>query len=530
MHSILILLALRLFLSIELPENYVVNPYVDIMHYEFNLAINDTTDIIDGSALVTAKIKGDPASIDLDLKGLDKNGTGMKIESVLINNRICDWTHSENKVRIFQPLQINIDSTLEIRVRYSGIPADGLIISKDKYGDRTFFSDNWPDRASNYLPVVDHPCDKATVDFIIKAPSHYKIVSNGYLVEESILDNGLSLTHWKETVPLPVKVMAFGAAPFAVQLAGIVDNIPVWTWIYYQNREEGFKDYSIAVKPLQFYITLLGPYPFEKLANVQSKTKFGGMENAGCIFYAESSVTGKGRAESLIAHEVAHQWFGNSVTEKDWHHIWLSEGFATYMTAVYMEKTYGADRLKEIMRSARETVLKASERDFTPVIDTTITDLMKLLSANSYQKGSWILHMLRYEMGDEKFWNGMRLYYSRFANGNALTCDFISVMEEAAGKDLTGFFYQWLSVPGQPVLRITSRTDKMGLFTSITIEQTQDYLFSFVLDIMVTDSKGKRIVSVPVSGKITTKEIETGRGLKLIPDPDVKLLFRLVNN
>ena len=120
-------------------------------------------------------------------------------------------------------------------------------------------------------------------------------------------------------------------------------------------------------------------------------------------FLCENSVTGKGRAEGLIAHETAHQWFGNSVTESDWHHIWLSEGFATYLTSVYLEKNYGRERLVEEMKTDRDQVIRFYLRSPRPVIDTTITNLMRLLSANSYQKGAWVLHMLRNELGDESF-------------------------------------------------------------------------------------------------------------------------------
>ena len=104
--------------------------------------------------------------------------------------------------------------------------------------------------------------------------------------------------------------MTFGAARFAVKYEGEVNNIPVWSWVFPQNRMEGFNDYSVAMRPLEFYSSLIGDYPYEKLANVQSKTIYGGLENAGAIFYAENSVTGNGKAERLIAHEIAHQWFG----------------------------------------------------------------------------------------------------------------------------------------------------------------------------------------------------------------------------
>jgi aminopeptidase N len=241
-------------------------------------------------------------------------------------------------------------------------------------------------------------------------------------------------------------------------------------------------------------------------------------------------VTGQGKAESLLAHEIAHQWFGNSVTEADWHHIWLSEGFATYLTSVYMGKTYGKEKLIESMKSARDRVLSSYERSPGPVIDTTITDLMKLLNANSYQKGAWILHMLRQELGDESFWKGMRLFYERFRNNNALTRDFEKVMEEVSSKNLEYFFHQWLYVAGQPDLKITKETLKKNGYIDVVIEQKQDPLFTFQLDLAVKDSKGVRVVNVPVNDKITRVSIQAEPDSEIVPDPDIKLLFRTILN
>jgi aminopeptidase N len=502
------------------------DPMVDVTHYEFNIILNDSSDMINCSALIDVTFKGPVTSIKLDLDKLNTEGKGMKVSSVLFNGDETKWEHSENRIIIKPKTLLNPGSSDEITVRYSGIPADGLIISRNKFGNRTFFADHWPDRASGYLPVVDYPSDKATVDFIITAPSHYEVVASGYMVEESDLEGGEKLTHWKEDVPLPVKVMTFGAADFAVQLAGTVDNIPVWTWVFPENRKEGFYDYSVAVKPLAFYSKLIGPYSYEKLANVQSKTIFGGLENAGCIFYYENSVTGEGKAENLIAHEIAHQWFGNSVTEGDWHHIWLSEGFATYLTSVYNEMTYGREKLEENMNSARSRVLRFYERTKGPVIDTTITDLMRLLNANSYQKGAWVLHMLRSEVGDDKFWKGMRLYYERFRNSNALTEDFRNVMEEVSGIDLKNFFHQWLTVGGHPELKISLVAGKKEGTSDIIIEQKQDYLFSFNLEILFKDSEGSRTINIPVKERSTTRNVKVFPDAEMTIDPEVRLLFR----
>jgi len=150
---------------------------------------------------------------------------------------------------------------------------------------------------------------------------------------------------------------------------------------------------------------------------------------------------------------------------------------------------------------------------------------MSLLSTNSYQKGAWVLHMLRYEVGEEKFWKGMRLYYEKYRNGNAITDDFRKCMEEVSGRDLEFFFHQWLYVSGQPDMKIRQETIKSGE-AEIIIEQTQDYIYSFNLDLGVKDSKGSRTISVPVKERITKIQIKAKSGFELTPDPGVKLLFR----
>ncbi|MBP8959723.1 MAG: M1 family metallopeptidase [Bacteroidales bacterium] len=501
----------------------------DILHYEFTLRLNDSTDIVYGIATVDLQILKETSDIWFDFRNIDSSGRGMKIVSVKLGEKSVQWRHINNQITITSDKTLPVNSILKIVISYYGIPADGLIISKNKFGSRTFFSDHWPDRASFYLPVIDHPSEKAKVDFIIIAPLHYKVVANGFLIEESNIDAGNRLTHWKEEVPLPVKVMAFGVSPFAVLLAGFAGNIPVWTWVYPENRIEGFADYLPAVKAVEFFSTLIGPYPFEKLANVQSKTIFGGLENASCIFYAENSVTGKGMAESLIVHETAHQWFGNSVTEKEWSHLWLSEGFATYLTHVYMEKNYGINKLSSGMQQERDVVLKYDKKSYSPVIDTTVSNIMSLLNPYSYQKGAWVLHMLRREIGDEVFWKGIRLFYNRFRNSVALSTDFEKIMSEVSGRNLRQFFSQWLETAGLPELKIYTRKGTIKGYTDIIIEQKQESPFTFTLDLLLRTDKGKKMETLKIKDKITSLPIK-GVVEEVIPDPEIWLLFRQINN
>lgn len=507
-------------------DGYHRKNYADVLHYEFYIAINDSTDRIEGRAKIQVIFKEVTDSISFDLTGLMTGGKGMRVTSVTQSADKIKWEQGKENLMVFLNTRAKKNDTLEFIVEYSGIPADGLIISKNKFGNRTFFADHWPDRAHNYLPCIDHPYDKASVDFIILAPDRYKVVGSGILVEESNLPGPMTLTHWSESLPLATKVMTFGAAEFAVKYAGSVNTIPVWSWVFPENRIEGFSDYSVAVKPLEYYSSIIGTYPYKKLANVQSKTIYGGLENAGTIFYSEKSVTGLGKAEGLIAHEIAHQWFGNCVTEADWHHIWLSEGFATYLTSLYFESVYGRERLESDMKSTRERVLEYYKKNQKPIVDTTVTDLMDLLNVNSYQKGAWVLHMLRYELGDKVFMNGLRLYYERYYNVNALTEDFKCVMEEVSGKNLDKFFQQWLYTAGQPELVIRNEKSRKKGITDVYIEQKQIPLFEFSLELLIKDSSGERLEKVAVKERVTKIEVPSIGAVLITPDPNINLLFK----
>lgn len=513
--------------GVEGKDGYRRNPSVDIINYSFSISVSDTNNIIYGHADISVKFNGQVRSIVLDLRNIASDGKGMVVKDVSFDQGSVTWSHETDRITITAEKEIKAGTAGIFTIDYSGIPADGLIISDNKFGKRTFFADNWPDRGRNWLPCVDHPYDKASVDFIVTAPDHYEVVGSGQLVEESDMPGHTKLTHWKEVVPLAVKVMAIGIADFAARFEGNVNDVPIWTWVFSQNRNEGFSDYAVGVKPMVFYSQFIGPYSYEKLANVQSKTIFGGLENAGCIFYAENSVNGRGTAEELMAHEIAHQWFGNSVTENDWHHVWLSEGFATYLTAVYLEKAYGKEKLDETMKSARNRVIGFYKRSQRPIIDTAVSDYMKLLNANSYQKGAWVLHMLRRKMGDDMFWEGIRVYYEKYRNSNAGTSDFQDIMQKVYKKDLSSFFKQWLYMPGQPELKITTKSGKKTGTTDLIIEQTQDSLFSFDIELQISNPEGMELLKIPISEKITVRNIRPGKISGIIPDPYVNLLFRL---
>lgn len=518
--------------TLAFADNYPRNEAIDIKHYSFRLELNDTTNTIAGEAIVWLSVKKPFSSFELDL--INHNGQhGMRVAQVLMNAAPVKFEHQNNRLKIQLPVQASINAVLPFTIRYSGIPADGLIISQNRYGDRTFFGDNWHDRARHWLPCIDHPYEKASVEFIVTAPQEYAVIANGIKREESYLDKNRKLTHWHEEADLSTKVMVIGVARFAVQHVAMVDQISVESWVYPQNRLEGFHDYAPAVPILNFFIGHIGPYSYRKLANVQSTTRYGGMENASNIFYYEKSITGKGGIDDLIAHEIAHQWFGNSASEKDWHHVWLSEGFATYLTHVYYESKHGKEKLAERLKNDRNEIISYCRKSPAPVINTAETDYSRLLTTHVYQRGAWVLHMMRQEVGDTAFWEGLRKYYRTYQNSNALSSDLQRIMEETSGKKLDSFFRQWLTRVEIPSLTMAWTYHAKSREVTLTIDQLQaGEPFDFPLQIGLTaeSPENSQVETVRIYQKNQQVTISVpSKPQKVVLDPATNLLFEEIS-
>ena len=270
----------------------IQNPNIDILNYSFELHLNDTTDIIYGTANINLHIEPSENNVRLDLISANNDGNGMVVHSVLFNGNKVPYTHKKNKLNISTDgLKYSIYDV--ITIEYSGIPITGLIIGDNMHGDRTFFSDNWPNKARNWLPLVDHPYDKSTSEFIVSAPNHYQVISNGLLVEETNVNKDIKKTHWKQSVPISCWLYALGVAEFAIDYVDYFNGKSIQTWVYKQDRDKGFYDFKVPTKhTLEFFSDYVGPFAYEQLANVQSNRVYGGMESATAIFYSDISVTG----------------------------------------------------------------------------------------------------------------------------------------------------------------------------------------------------------------------------------------------
>ncbi|MEQ9425284.1 MAG: M1 family aminopeptidase [Cyclobacteriaceae bacterium] len=525
----LFLIFLSFLASAGLCQNHQLRfDQIDIQHYKFELELSDESNLIEGTASIDVHFKQEIEQFTLDL--IRKVETyGMSVSSVSSKGQTLGFVHLDNQLNIKLDKPAKAGKSEIFEIKYAGIPEDGLIISENMFGNRTFFADNWPDRAQHWLPVVDHPSDKATVEFIITAPLKYEVVASGDLIDQS--GNAASRSHhFRSQQPMATKVIVLGAADLAIDSVGFVNDIPVTSWAYPQNQKEAFYDLEISQPILEYFINLIGPYPYSKLASVQATTIYGGMENAGNIFYKETAITGKRENKYTVAHEIAHQWFGNSASEANWHHVWLSEGFATYMTNVHAQAVYGEEVRREKMVEQRTKVIEFSKEKLVPIVDTSVTDYSEdLLNANCYQKASWVLHMLRQKVGDEVFLRGIRNYYDRFKHSNALTDDFSLVMEETSGLRLQKFFEQWIYRSGHPILSVTNAN--VGDQLKIEIIQVQkNQIFEFPLEIkIVCENRPAIYKTVSITEKQSAFTFDLEEPVQNIElDPNVNLLFELI--
>lgn len=444
-------------------------PVHDALQYDITIILPDTGAAITGQVETAWRIADTtPLVMDLDstmqVKWLRTPGNDRKAGP---------WRREGN--RLVVPQRLKAGDTLVTRVRYAGAPARGLVFTTDSAGRRTVFADNWPDNARGWFPGHDYPGDKASAAFHVEAPRGLLVRANGLATGVDTLPGGRTVWHYRIGEPIPTYTMVIGAAPFAVTRLGLagcqLKCVPQSAWTLHRDSTWAVDGpFHQVSEMVDLFTRQFGTYPYEELAHVQAVTRYGGVENSGAIWYDWKAVANHTLTESTVAHETGHQWFGDGVTEGDWHHLWLSEGFATYLAALWAEQARGDSALRAAMHRSAGIVMRSPVTE-RPILDFAATDLMGLLNSNNYPKGAWVLHSLRGMMGDSAFFAGMRAYYARYRNGNALSSDFAAVMNQAAGRDLTWYFLQALTQPGYPQLEV--RYVQAGDSLTIRVRQAQ---------------------------------------------------------
>lgn len=519
-------------LSAQAPRPY--RPGFHVRHYDIAIDVPDSGAKIHADAVLTVERTAARDTLVLDLQDLT-------VARVGVNGRGAMFRQTADSVVISLP-RARVGDTTVVEVEYGGAVTDGLIARRDSAHRWTYFGDNWPNRARRWIPSIDHPSDKSTVTWRVRAATSETVVANGTLVSTRPFTDAQARARtewvWRESRPIPSYLMVIAVAPLARYDIGDTDCglvveqkcLPQFVYTAPEQKNTMPGAFARVGDIVTLFSRLVGPFPYEKLAHLQSSTRYGGMENASAIFYADGAFRRGTMNDELIAHETAHQWFGDAVTEQEWPHVWLSEGFATFFSALWVREARGDSAFRTRMRAIRSAVLRdtvsVSRR---PVIDTVETNLMSLLNRNSYEKGGFVLQMLRTQVGDSAFFDALRAYYTAHHNGNALTSDLQSAMEVASKQKLDWFFDQWLRRPGYPGIAAQWSYDAKAHETVIDVRQDGRFgAFRVPLLIGVVDSLGgehRAMLPLPADTSRHTLRIPSPTmPSAVLLDPNVTLL------
>jgi len=445
-----------------------------VRYYHFDITLPDTGSTIRGRVTigyVRPGAGGDTLRLDL---------VGMQVDTVALPGTDVELPFAYDGRALSIALPRRPDAPLRteaVLVVWHGVPQDGLILRPTAAGWPSAFADNWPQRARDWLPTVDDPGHKAQAWWTVTAPSAWSVVANGRAAGRRDLGDGRTQWVYRELHPIPTYTMVLGASRLTMSrhrpVARDGDTIPIEVWA--EPEDSAFADsvpFRRATEIVEAMQRLVGPFPYEKLAHVESSTRYGGMENSTAIFYAEQPYVSRRMREGVVRHETAHQWFGDAVTERDFHDLWLSEGFADYFAVVVGAALDGDSVLARGMAGLARGYLASPDVE-RPVVDDAVTEPARLLNANSYNKGAWVLHMLRGTVGDTAFWRGIRDYYRTYRDSSVASVDFERVMERAYGRPLGWFFGEWLHQPGYPRLDVTWRWDAAARQAVVDLAQVQ---------------------------------------------------------
>lgn len=430
-------------------------------HYVVNLTLNDQlSELVSASARIDVVVLKRTTLIDLDFGELETR-------SVTVDTKPVSFTHRNGKLEIKLAEAANPGTKIVIEVVYQGKPKDGLIMSADKDGKPSAVGDNWPNRVHHWIPTLDHPSAKATITFNITAPSREEVVANGRLDHVATTANGSRTWTYSQGVPIPPYCMVIAVGQFTRLEPSQRTLTPLSYYVPASDSAVAVKGFAPSIPSLDYFNEIIAPYPYDKLALIVGATRFGGMENSSAIVFASTLFNPRPNAKisapfgvprgsvALIAHEIAHQWFGDSVTESTWADLWLSEGFATYFAGLFLQRYESEAAFQEYMNQAAENVFEYEKQKRAPIFDRETENLFDLLNANNYQKGAWVLHMLRSSLGDDVFFRGIRGYYRAHQHATASTEDLRAALEKASGKDLAGFFKRWVYESGHPQYQLS---------------------------------------------------------------------------
>ena len=457
----------------------------DVLHYRVSLDLDETTRSMDGTVEIRLQAEAGISEVALDADTYE-------VRAVRAGGEDLDFTHDGGTLAIALGAPLAAGETLVLEIDYGGSDIDvdatqygmaanydlGLDFKDESEANPQLINTlSFPEGARHWYPSVDHPADRATFELLATVREDWKVLSNGRLIGISEgARPGTRTHHWRLDEPHPTYLSVLVAGPYEV-IEDFHGDIPVNYWVYPKDVEDADRSFHKTTAMMAFFDEEFGvPYPWNKYDQVTIPGIGGGAESTTATVLGQSTIHDE-RAEQdfpshgLVAHEVAHHWWGDLISYRDWGETWLTESFGTYSEYLWHAYELGPDEAGENMRRKRESYLRQAETVLRPVVTNQWRRPNDNFDSHTYPKGAALLRLLRHTTGDAEFRAGIKHFLEKHSFQPVDTEDFITAFDEAAGQDIRWFIEMWLRRPGHPILEIESAWD--GDSVEMQIRQIQ---------------------------------------------------------
>ena len=509
------------------PPVYAPDRPFDTFHVFLDLNVDLNKRRLSGFCRTTIKARR------AGLRSLSFDAIGLKISKVLFDGKPVRFKNSKGKLVVRTAKTLAENAVHDVEVRYSvDNPEAGLHFVKNP---AQMWSQSQPEDARRWFPCHDTPGEKATSEVRATVPAGFRAVSNGELIDQA-QSGRKHVWHWKLDQPHSIYLITLAVGRFS-EVVEEWDGIPI---VYYceKGREaDARRGFGKTAAAMKIFSEKTGVrYPYARYAQVAAAEYPGGMEHTTATTQTDACLIDKQAfldhdLDTLVAHELAHQWFGDLVTCAEWSHAWLNEGFATYSEVVFLEADKGRDEaLYELLQNRRVYLDEDSGRYRRPIVCRTYTDPWTIFDRHLYEKGCWVLRMLHLELGDTLFWKGVGHWLRKHRDGIVETQDLVAAFEDATGRNLQSFFDQWVYRSGHPALNLRWSWDPQTRRGELHLTQTQTVseaapAYDFMARVRVTGRGWSRDFSEKIDKKerrLVWKLPGEPTGVEF--DPDLELL------
>lgn len=483
----------------------------DIQYIKLELSFDQTQKVVFGTATLSL------TPINDGLKDIELDAVDLDIKSVTLNDeKTLTYSFGPEKLRIDLDRAYQEDEVIDIAINYQAHPKIGLYFIQPDEGHpdypRQIWSQGEMEENRFWFPCYDFPNDRMTSEMIITVPKEQIAISNGELVEViENKENNTKTYHWKENIPHVNYLNSLIVGDF-VEVKDEWDGIPVIYFVEPGDSAKAKRSFAKTPDMVKFFSEMIGiRYPYEKYAQTAIRGfMWGGMENISATTLTRSTLHDQKAqldytSDGLVAHELAHQWWGDLLTCKNWNHTWLNEGFATYFDALYVEHDLGENEYLMEMYGNRDQYLKEDSTKYRrPIVYNYYEDPFQMFDRHTYQKGSWVLQMIRYLLGDQLWWKAIHHYGALFEGQTVETNDFRQAIEDATGKSLKWFFDEWLYKGGYPEYLVKWEWNADSNLVLLNVKQVQTVddvtpLFRMPVEIEITGEFGSQLSVIDVN-------------------------------